>query len=332
MSLLATLPYWTLGPWHLAGPLTIYSFGLFVAIGLLLCFQYTSWRAEKKYGIAGEEFQNFAFFLVIIGWPLSHVFNVLFYEPFTLKTDPMELFRFWGSISSYGGLLGGLIGFTIWKVRNPKRRGMIWSDMAVFGLVVPWFFGRIGCASVHDHPGDLVYGFGLWEWLRPIVGGPELWPLAIDFPARVNLPAGPRHDLGFYEAIWWGLILVIIVILDRKPRRLGFFSGIIPMLYAPGRFMFDFLRVPPEMGGDARYYGLTPAQYMSVGIFFLGLGLLVWSRKQPVVEWREFDPKNPSAPGEVGLTPKADAAAAAAALAETKGVSEEKDAEASEEE
>lgn len=295
MNILGVLPYWTIGPWPskpiMVGsvPLQIHSFGLCVAMGLLAAFAVASFRAEKKYGESGEEVQNYALWLLIIGWPLSHVFNVLFYEPHVLKDDPLELFRVWGSISSYGGFFGGVLAYLIYTFKYNKNR-LKWADMSVFGISIPWFTGRIGCATVHDHPGALVHDFWLWEKvLQPIFGGPDLWPLAVEFPARSNLTAGPRHDLGFYEAIWWGLILIVIFWLDRKPRRLGFFAALIPILYAPGRFMFDFLRVPPEMGGDIRYFGLTPAQYFSIGIFVAGI--IVWTRlpKEPM-EWVEYDP------------------------------------------
>lgn len=305
LNLLGVLPYWSLGPWPkeafmIGGlPLQIHSFGLCVAIGLLLTFSISSWRAENKYGISGEAFQNFGIWMVLIGWPFSHIFNVLFYEPHVLKDDPMELFRVWGSISSYGGLLGGIIaffGYTFFK----KYDRMTWADMATFSLAVPWFFGRIGCATVHDHPGDLAKNFWLWEKL----GGEGIWPLAIDFPARVNLTAGARHDLGFYEAIWWGMIVLVLFWLDRKPRPLGFFAAVLPIMYAPGRFMFDFLRVPPEMGGDARYFGMTPAQYLSIGIFIVGWVMFFKVRNNPPLVWTKYVP-----PGQK----KADAAAAAAA-------------------
>ncbi len=276
--MLAALPYWKFGPWPKEAfelgplPLQIHSFGLLVALGLLIGIGWLSWRAEKKEGIDGERIQNFSLFLVFIGWPLSHVFNVLFYEPHMVLEDPMELFRVWGSISSYGGLFGGMIAFAIWTIRNPDVSRLKWGEIGTMGLVIPWFFGRLGCASVHDHPGALA---------------PE-WFLAIDFPSTAKLPGGPRHDLGFYEAMWWGVILITMMILDRKPRRRGFYMGIIPIMYAPARFAFDFLRVPVDLGGDARYAGLTPAQYFSVVIFGIGVYFLMRSRNQPVVEWKEF--------------------------------------------
>ena len=52
----------------------------------------------------------------LLGWAIglglvfAHVFDVLAYYPERLAEDPWELFRIWGSLSSMGGMLGGLAG------------------------------------------------------------------------------------------------------------------------------------------------------------------------------------------------------------------------------
>ena len=70
---LGVLPYWKFGPWPAEPinigslPLQIHSFGLMVAIGLLIGFSFLSWRSSKKEGISGERAQNYGMFLLIIG-------------------------------------------------------------------------------------------------------------------------------------------------------------------------------------------------------------------------------------------------------------------------
>lgn len=49
--------------------------------------------------------------------------------------------------------------------------------------------------------------------------------------------------------------------------------ALLPLLYAPPRFMFDFLRAPVSDGGDPRYGGLTPAQYGSIVLVIVGVVL-----------------------------------------------------------
>jgi phosphatidylglycerol:prolipoprotein diacylglycerol transferase len=302
MNVIAALPYWKFGPWTLVdripvldAPLQVHSFGMLVAVGLIIALTAGSWRAEKKLGVSGEEFQNFAIFVLIFGWIFSHVFNVVFYEPEKVAADPMILFEVWGSISSYGGLLGGIIAVFIWKAMHKDMDLLKWADHAAWTIPVAWLFGRMGCASVHDHPGAIA---------------PESWPLAFQFPDGTI-----RHDLGFYEMFWWIVIVAAIYWFDRKPRPKGFFLGILFMMYAPVRFVLDFMRVwpasdagdidvnsfvgffldllhvQPEVytyGGDARYFGLTPAQYVSIGIFTAGVVIFLKVKDNPPMEWKQY--------------------------------------------
>lgn len=280
MSLLAAIPHdlFTFGPFEIWGPIKIHSFGLFVAIGLMITFSLSARKGEQKLGIDGEKVQNFGIYLIVIGWIFAHIFNVIFYEPHLLKEDPLILFKVWGSISSYGGLFGGIIAAWIWRIRNPNEDFIMWCDLAAWGLTYSWLFGRIGCASVHDHPGAET------DFVLAISG----WPG----------DGTTRHDLGFYEAMWWVVICTLMLVLDRKPRPKGFYLALVPTLYAPARFTLDFLRVGPEQGGDVRYFGLTPAQYFSIGIFIVGLYFWNRVRQSEPLEWKKYVPPEeaPDAP------------------------------------
>ncbi len=290
MSFLAAIPYdlFTFGPFEVPlltdlvqsafnAPLKIHSFGLFVAIGLLLTFTLSARKGEEKLGIDGEAVQNFGIYLIAIGWMFAHFFNVLFYEPHKVLEDPLELFKFWGSISSYGGLFGGIIAAWIWRLRNKEEDFLMWCDLGAWGLTFAWMFGRIGCASVHDHPGaETTFALAISGW-----------------------PDGTiRHDLGLYEAIWWVVICATVLYLDRKPRPRGFYLALVPTMYAPARFTLDFLRVGPDQGGDLRYLmdvlpgnGWTPAQFFSIGIFITGLYFWNRIRHEDPLPWKKFDPE-----------------------------------------
>ena len=62
-----------------------------------------------------------------------------------------------------------------------------YSEPIAFGMPFAWIFGRMGCASVHDHIGVRTNFF-----------------LGINFPADPNIPnlAGVRHDLGLDEMVF----------------------------------------------------------------------------------------------------------------------------------
>jgi len=269
MNLIATIPYdaFMFGPYDIWGPLKIHSFGLFVAIGLLTTFTLCSRKGEMKLGISGEEVQNFGIYLVVIGWLFSHVFDVIFYRPHDVAQDPLIIFKFWGSISSYGGLFGGIAAAWIWRWRHPDKDFLLWADLAAWGLTFSWFFGRVGCSSVHDHPGKIVHN----NFFLAVSGWPD---------------GTTRYELGFYEAIWWAVICITVLILDRKPRPKGFYLALVPTMYAPARFGLDFLRVT-----DKTYFGLTPAQYSSFLILAVGIYFWIRIRGEDPIEWKQYEPE-----------------------------------------
>jgi phosphatidylglycerol:prolipoprotein diacylglycerol transferase len=107
---------------------------------------------------------------------------------------------------------------------------------------------RLGCFAVHDHPG-----------------------VRTDFPLAVAFPGGPRHDLGLYDALWLFALAALLHALRRREVLRGGLLPLLALLYAPARFFFDFLRARDLSYVDARYAGLTPAQYACILLAAWGL-------------------------------------------------------------
>jgi len=250
------LPYFTVGPWELGG-FKIHIFGVMVAIGVLTAHTIALRRVER-FGYDPDQARVLYLVGLFSGFVFSHIFNVLLYEPATVLENPAELFRINGSLSSYGGVLGALIGIFLYSRFKPDVETWAMAAQTVFAIPFGWFFGRVGCALVHDHPGAISDFF-----------------LAVNF--GTNPPNGIRHDLGLYEAIWWLVIAILFFLIDKykdeevREPHFGFYAGLLGILYTPVRFSLDFLRVPAKIGGDSRYFGLTPGQYFSILGFCLGI-------------------------------------------------------------
>lgn len=161
------------------------------------------------------------------------------------------------NISSFGGLLGAVVGLVLWQ-RRYREPILPYADATVFGFVFAWFIGRLGCFSAHDHPGRHT-----------------------DFFLAVNYPDGPRHDLGFEEALLTLPLCIAFAIAFRKPRRSGAYIAAACLYYAPVRFLLDSLRATDVSHPDARYLGLTPGQYAALVMFSYGLWLLGRLLQQP---------------------------------------------------
>lgn len=270
---------WLLIPWFKAdaweipipgvGTLPVQPFGILVAIGVILGARVAE-EFGKHNGISPVVISDMVGHTVIIGFIAAYFLNAAFYNPerfMRIFSEPAFLFSRDGylGLSSFGGFIGGMVGLAIWYRR--RRLPLITvGEAAFFGFPFGWFFGRMGCFVTHDHPGKVSHFF-----------------LAVDNYRFGSPPFEPRHDLGLYEVIWSAATAALIVYLAKKrkwPR--GFFMALLPLLYVPVRFFLDYLRADPGEGGDARYIGLTPGQWGSLGFFAFG-AVLMWRihRQEP---------------------------------------------------
>jgi phosphatidylglycerol:prolipoprotein diacylglycerol transferase len=194
------------------------------------------------------QFERAAFWIVVWGFVGARLFE-LAYDPKPYLADPWEMLRVWhGGLSSFGGFIGATIAF-LWFVRRGTLPLWKSADALVRALPLALGCGRIGCFLIHDHPGTLAYGIGKW--------------------LAVRYPDGPRYDLGMLLGIFDFLMFGLFVWWSKKHRLAdGAYLVMFLVIYAPVRFLLDFLRVV-----DARYWGLTPAQYGCVILFGLGVYL-----------------------------------------------------------
>lgn len=261
------------------GPIPIHPFGILVASGVLVG-SYLGVRRAVRRGIPRAKFESFSSYVLAFGFVLSHVLDVLMYRPADALRNPLELFMLWKGISSYGGFIGCIVGAFVWKLQK-KEPILPCGDQVAAVFPVGWIFGRAGCAVAHDHVGRLSDS-----------------PLAVAFPDGLYWPSGPRFDLGLLELFITIPIAIATLWFARKPRRAGAITGFLCVLYAPIRFPLDALRATDISGADARYVGLTPAQWLSIALFVTGVWLLVRARTQPMIggESSPSGPEHDAAP------------------------------------
>jgi phosphatidylglycerol:prolipoprotein diacylglycerol transferase len=264
-------PYFPQPEYHLFGPVTIHAFGAIVALAVIVGWRMVLSRARRK-GLDPERFENLLLYVILSGFVVAHLYSVLAYFPREAMEDPLLLLKFWENISSFGGFVGGLLGlwlFFRFKARDVEAAArLLYMDVIAYVFPFAWAIGRAACSVAHDHPGT-VTTFPLGISLR----SPEAQAYIAFFyreagrlaelPPPAVLSKMAFHDLGWYEFLYMSCLMVpAFLVLDRKPRPPGFFLIAFPLLYVPVRFFLDFLRI-----GDARYLGLTPAQYAGIAVF-----------------------------------------------------------------
>jgi phosphatidylglycerol:prolipoprotein diacylglycerol transferase len=244
------IPYFELRQIPIGGGRSLATFGTLVALGIFAGAWFADRRARTA-GIPPGEVPAAILSAVVPGLVVAHLVALIAREDGAVAWTPRVLLEFWNGMSSFGGLAGAFLGLTVYYWRT-RRSWLPMADVLVQALVVGWVFGRLGCTLVHDH-----------------VGRPSAFVLAIRFPD------GPRHDLGLYELVYTVLVLMpAVVVLNRRPRPAGTSVAVLALLYAPARFLGDFLRQTDLPGADGRYLGLTVGQHGALVLAAVGMGLI----------------------------------------------------------
>jgi phosphatidylglycerol:prolipoprotein diacylglycerol transferase len=243
----------------LIGDLKLQVFGPLVAVGVVL-----GWKQCLKYAAHKDIdeflFRDYLFWMLVTAFVVSHWVSVVFYFPHQIKENPWVLIAVWNGLSSVGGFFGAFLGM-MWYLKKHKQPIIVYADATIFGLVLGWCFGRLGCSLVHDHPGKVV-------------------------PEGTFLAVGPwpdgswRYDLGLVEFMFAvTLCAFVYLVTNWKAWPPGRLTGLVASAYAPFRFFLDSLRADEVARGvisepDLRYAGLTTAQWFTIAFLLVGLWLL----------------------------------------------------------
>jgi phosphatidylglycerol:prolipoprotein diacylglycerol transferase len=251
------IPYVSLPVYDL-GPIPLDPWGILVTIGFVLGLEVARSRGIRM-GLEVPDVVDGIVATVLTGFVVGHEVHVLayHYQDVFVPQGIRSLLEVWKGFSSFGGFLGAVIGSVVFYRFIRRKPWLPHADAIMYGFPFAWVFGRLGCFSVHDHIGRLT-----------------------DFPLAVAFPGGPRHDLGLYEALWTMGIAATFCALGRKERPAGTFLATWCVMYAPIRFLSDFLRNTDLKNADVRWAGLTPAQWGTMVMFGAGLALWGWLRRR----------------------------------------------------
>jgi phosphatidylglycerol:prolipoprotein diacylglycerol transferase len=241
-----------------------------------------SQRDADKRGLSPAIVSEMQIWAIVVGFLVAHWVSVIFYFPERVLKDPLELLWVWKGISSFGGLLGGVLGLVIYLKWIKKLDVWPYIDAIAYGFAWAWVLGRMGCTTAHDHPGrvtDFWFSVSYPAYQSGATPG-QMLPYD-DVPRLVipelerALPWVQRFDLGFYEMLFALVLVTVLWTTNRHAKRFpGYNVTVLALLYAPVRFGFDFLRI-----SDKTYLGLTPGQYIAIGTLGLGLWMLFYRLK-----------------------------------------------------
>lgn len=239
------IPWFVVPPLRL-GPVALQPFGILSAAGILVASKLLVREARRR-GLDAHPLEKASSWALIGGLVGAHLVHLLFYHPEELRQNgALQLLKIWDGLSSTGGVIGGLLAVLLFfHLRQLRFRD--YADCFALAIAPGWAIARLGCFSVHDHPGVLT-----------------------SFPLAVAFPGGARHDLGFYDALVLAALSALLYAVDRRGRLRHRLLPLLALLYGCARFVLDFLRARDVAYADARYLGLTPAQFACIALVIWG--------------------------------------------------------------
>lgn len=243
------------------GPLTIYSYGLMIAIGIIVAVFAADYRA-KKHGLNGDHMYGIALVGVLLGIVGA---KLLFFltEMKEILEDPSKFLSLSEGFVVYGGIIGGIIGAYLY-CRWKKLPTLKYFDIAVPSLALAQGFGRIGCFMA-----GCCYGRETDAWYGVVF---ENSPFAPNHVALIptQLISSVADFLHFF---------ILLFIIKRKKTD-GVVVSFYLIFYSIGRFLIEILRNDPR--GNVSI--LSTSQFISIFILALGIVSLIWFKKKGAKE------------------------------------------------
>lgn len=248
------------------GPLTIYSLGVFWALGALAAVWIL--QLELKRYQQNPELASTIVMSAAIGGLIGARFLFIIEEWEHFTRAPLALLLSGSGFSWFGGLLGGGLAAAglIRKHRLPFWQA---ADMCAPALALAYGIGRIGCflagdatwGKVADVPWAMAFPDAVAGWADPLTGIPY--------------PPGTRvHPTQLYELVQSLIVFGILWTVRERALPPGAVFHLYLILAGMMRFIVEFWRVNPVIGA-----GLTEYQWMSAALIACGLFLLLWNSR-----------------------------------------------------
>ncbi|MDH5173997.1 MAG: prolipoprotein diacylglyceryl transferase [Elusimicrobiota bacterium] len=233
------------------GPLTIYSYGLMVAIGCLAGFFYIRGEA-KRIGFDMEKIMSLFLWVLISGFVGGRILYI-FVEWERFLNEPLRTIFGRGGFVFYGGFVLAF-GIGVWQIRRKSLN--LWKTADIFtpAVAVAYAIGRIGCFL-----NGCCYGRPTDSWL------------GVSFPSES--PAGslgePLIPIQLFSSLNLFVIFGVLLTLRRYKKFDGQLFWLYVLLYGVSRSIIEIFRGDPR----GQIWMFSTSQFL--GIIFAILALIM---------------------------------------------------------
>lgn len=235
------------------GPVTIYGYGLMIAIGALSAYITTEYRAKKR-GMKYELVFNL-FIWALVGGMIGA--KVLYYitQLKEIIADPSLLLDISHGFVVYGGIIGGIFSGYLF-IRKHKLNFLEYFDLVMPSIALAQGFGRLGCVLA-----GCCYGNETDSAFHIIFRESDFAPN--------NVPLIPTQPIS--SALDFLNFFALIFIAKRSKAK-GQVAGFYLTFYSAGRFVLEFFRGDLERGAIGP---LSTSQFIAIFLFLIGIAIII---------------------------------------------------------
>ena len=221
------------------GPLTIHTYGLFVALGFIAGILITV-KLGKNQGIPPQQVMDMAFVMILWAIVGSRLLYLLINLPY-YRSNPLDALKIWqGGLVFSGGLIAVAAAMT-WYLRRHRLSFWATGDLWAPALALGQAIGRIGCLMAgccYGRPTDLP------------------WGIVFSHPHSLAPQNIPLHPTQLYSSIGGFAIFFILLFLHHRRKFQGQVFVWYLILHSTFRLFVERFR------GDER--GLVPGTEMTL--------------------------------------------------------------------
>ncbi len=261
------------------GPLELHAYGFLLAVSFFCGIALAARRAPRR-GLSPESVYDTSLVIVLAAILGARLMYVFFHREEMLSVvDMIAVWR--GGLTMYGGVMAAMAASWLY-LRRKKLPFLPMADVVAPSLGLGLMLTRVGCFL-----NGCCYG------------KPTQLPWGVTFPdeafgGRV-FGSTPLHPTQLYSSLLGLVILVVLLLADRKRRADGQLFALYLILASAGHFALDFWRYY-----EANVYilgALTVNQVIAIGACLAGVALFAAARRNgaTALGWRP--PAAGEAPG-----------------------------------
>ncbi len=267
------------------GPFRVYSYGLMIAIGFLLCIHLVT-RDANRQGIDSGTVHEIGFWALLCGVIGARLLHIIMFPQSYSWGNPLGWIALWNGGLVFQGALPAVLVYAVWTMR---LRGIeFWKavDIAFPYIPLGHAFGRVGCflngccygVPAHGFPLGVAFPRRPFDTAEPPTGSPpyleHLQEGLITADAAWSVPVHPTQLYSVFALL--ALFALLWSLRKYWHPFTGFTMPVYMMVYSTYRFFVEFVRGdgnPTGLGGgllsDQQVFSLLTI--LAGAVLFAGL-------------------------------------------------------------